>query len=105
MILYLKLPASLLVLLAMLGLAACDPVSLTLGAGAATGIGAYQERGIEGVARDNIQAYKWIALGKPGEEVDKAQLLGLLEQLMSPEEVAEGRRLAEEWLAAFRNKE
>jgi len=52
MILFLKLPASLLVLLAMLGLAACDPVSLTIGAGAATGIGAYQERGLEGVARD-----------------------------------------------------
>ncbi|MBC8269589.1 MAG: BON domain-containing protein [Rhodospirillaceae bacterium] len=43
----------LFILLALLGLGACDPVSLTLGAGAATGVAAYQERGIEGVARDS----------------------------------------------------
>ena len=42
----------LLALLALIGLTACDPISLTLGAGAATGVAAYQERGIEGVARD-----------------------------------------------------
>jgi len=36
----------------LLALAACDPVSLTLGAGATTGVAVYQERGIEGVARD-----------------------------------------------------
>jgi len=45
-------PRALLVVLAMFGLVACDPISLTLGAGAATGVAAYQERGIEGVARD-----------------------------------------------------
>jgi osmotically-inducible protein OsmY len=39
-------------LLLLISLAACDPVSLTLGAGASAGIAAYQERGIEGVARD-----------------------------------------------------
>jgi len=33
-------------------LQACTPVSLVLGAGAATGLAAYQERGIDGVARD-----------------------------------------------------
>lgn len=42
----------LLILLAMLGLGGCDPISLGIGAGAATGVAAYQERGIEGVARD-----------------------------------------------------
>jgi len=47
-----RLSAPLLILLATLSLGACDPVSLTLGAGAATGVAAYQERGIEGVARD-----------------------------------------------------
>lgn len=31
---------------------ACDPVSLTIGAAATTGVAAYQERGIKGVARD-----------------------------------------------------
>lgn len=33
-------------------LQACAPVSLVLGAGAATGLAAYQERGVDGVARD-----------------------------------------------------
>lgn len=33
-------------------LVACEPVSMVIGAGAATGVAAYQERGIEGVARD-----------------------------------------------------
>jgi len=33
-------------------LVACEPVSMAIGAGAATGVAAYQERGIEGVARD-----------------------------------------------------
>jgi len=37
----------------MLGLAACDPVSLAISAGASTGVAAYQERGIKGVARDS----------------------------------------------------
>ena len=36
----------------LVGLAACDPVSLTIGAGATVGSVAYQERGIKGVARD-----------------------------------------------------
>lgn len=34
------------------GLGGCDPVSLGVGVGAATGVGAYQERGLKGVARD-----------------------------------------------------
>ncbi len=36
----------------MLGLTACDPVSLAVSAGASTGVAAYQERGIKGLARD-----------------------------------------------------
>jgi len=35
------------------GLGACDPVSLTVGAAATTGVAAYQERGIKGVAQDS----------------------------------------------------
>ncbi len=34
------------------GLGACDPVSLGVGVGAAAGVGAYEERGLKGVARD-----------------------------------------------------
>jgi osmotically-inducible protein OsmY len=52
MILNRRFRAPLLLLMAMVGLGACDPVSLTLGAGATAGLAAYQERGIEGVARD-----------------------------------------------------
>lgn len=35
-----------------LAAAACTPVGMVMGAGAATGIAAYQERGVDGVARD-----------------------------------------------------
>jgi len=45
----------LLVVALVMGLAtvqACTPVGLVLGAGAATGLAAYQERGVDGVARD-----------------------------------------------------
>lgn len=35
-----------------LSVGACTPVGLVLGAGAATGLAAYQERGVDGVARD-----------------------------------------------------
>ncbi|MBL4747290.1 MAG: BON domain-containing protein [Magnetovibrio sp.] len=38
--------------LILLGVQACGPLSFVLGAGAATGIAAYQERGVDGVARD-----------------------------------------------------
>ena len=39
-------------LITLLGVQACGPVGLAVGAGAASGVAAYQERGIEGVARD-----------------------------------------------------
>lgn len=42
-----------LAVLSLPGLTACDPVSLAVGAGATAGVAAYQERGIEGVARDS----------------------------------------------------
>jgi len=49
-------------------LTACDPVSLTIGAGAATGVAAVQERGIKGVARDTAIEARilklWIELDK-----------------------------------------
>lgn len=35
-----------------MGLGACTPVGVVVGVGAATGVAAYQERGIDGVARD-----------------------------------------------------
>lgn len=37
---------------AVLGVGACTPVGVVMGAGAATGLAAYQERGVDGVARD-----------------------------------------------------
>ncbi|HER26375.1 MAG TPA: BON domain-containing protein, partial [Rhodospirillales bacterium] len=41
---------------------ACDPVSLTVGAAATTGVAAYQERGIRGAAVDTAIEIKIIAL-------------------------------------------
>lgn len=41
-----------LILLSAGALQACTPVSAVIGAGAATGVAAYQERGVDGVARD-----------------------------------------------------
>ena len=41
-----------LALLLIGGLGACDPISLGVGAAATTGVAAYQERGIKGVAQD-----------------------------------------------------
>jgi osmotically-inducible protein OsmY len=49
MILISRILASLFIIL---GLTACDPVSLTVSAGASTGVAAYQERGIRGLTRD-----------------------------------------------------
>lgn len=45
-------------LLLVFSLQACAPIGLVLGAGAATGMAAYQERGVDGVARDlRISSY------------------------------------------------
>ena len=53
-----------------------------------------------GVLRDNVQAYKWIWLGAGNEEVGQRAVLDILEQMMSPAEIAEAKRLAAEWLMA-----
>jgi len=65
-------------------LGACGPVGMAVGAGAATGVAAYQERGIEGVARDTrirLSILKKL-LDKDGELAKRASV-----------EVYEGRAL------------
>ncbi len=47
-----KMLSAVLTLGLSLGIGACTPVGVVIGAGAATGVAAYQERGIDGVARD-----------------------------------------------------
>lgn len=47
-----RFASALMALFTAFSIAACDPVSLAIGAGATTGIAAHQERGIKGVARD-----------------------------------------------------
>jgi osmotically-inducible protein OsmY len=42
----------LILLLIVLGLSACDPMSVAVSAGASTGVAAYQERGIKGLTSD-----------------------------------------------------
>ena len=40
------------IIVTVIGTQACTPIGVVLGAGAATGLSAYQERGVDGVARD-----------------------------------------------------
>jgi len=47
-----SLPVFASVVFILFSLQACGPVGVVMGAGAATGVAAYQERGVDGVARD-----------------------------------------------------
>jgi hypothetical protein len=53
-----------------------------------------------GVTKDNVQAYKWfnLAAGKGDERADDAKInLAAAERFLTPEQVAEGQRLAREF--------
>ncbi|MBL4615801.1 MAG: BON domain-containing protein [Magnetovibrio sp.] len=47
-----SIPLAAAALLALISVSACTPIGLVLGAGAGAGLAAYQERGVNGVARD-----------------------------------------------------
>lgn len=103
-----RTPAHILVtaFVLMLGLQACGPIGLVVGAGAASGVAAMQERGVDGVARDlrtssNIfdlyTRSNHILLKDVGVEVYEGRAL-LTGQVTSEAERAEAVRLA--WSAA-----
>jgi hypothetical protein len=61
-----------------------------------------------GVARDLVQAHMWINLAAanlaPGENRDTAvEIRDIVERLMSPVQIAEAERLAQEWQSNAKN--
>lgn len=54
----------------------------------------------DGVAKDVVQAYKWWSLAAESGDQQSAAALKELQAEMKPEQVAAGKKLAEEWIAA-----
>ncbi|MBF0251669.1 MAG: BON domain-containing protein [Alphaproteobacteria bacterium] len=86
----------------LLGAPACTPVGVVMGAGAATGLAAYQERGVDGVARDlaisgrvldMYARFDHTLVGAVGVEVYESRVL-LTGQLESEDRRADAVRLA-----------
>ncbi len=50
-----------------------------------------------GIEPDSIQAYKWLLLAKPEEDVETRRLLKSIAREMTHTEVAEAKKLAREW--------
>jgi TPR repeat protein len=64
-------------------------------------LGVMYSRG-RGVARDDVEAYKWMSLAAPLEESAAAR--DRLAQDMTPAQIAEAERRAQEWTAAFKKR-
>ena len=58
----------------------------------------------EGVEENKILAYKWIVLGKRHNGLMRNFHRTILEEIMTASEIAEGRRLAIEWMAAHQKR-
>jgi hypothetical protein len=52
----------------------------------------------QGVPRDDVTSYMWFTLAGSAKPDKNAANLQLLESRMTPEQIAEGKRRAEEWL-------
>lgn len=61
-------------------------------------LGGMYESGI-GVPQNNIIAYKWFQLAYSNGNVTGRSFIETLERLMTPQQIAEGRKLANEWMA------
>jgi TPR repeat protein len=55
------------------------------------------ERG-DGVAKDEVEAYKWNLLASAQGDSKGKRNASMLELLLSKEEIADGKRRAEDWL-------
>ena len=63
-------------------------------------LGFLYENGGFGLQKDNIQAYMWYSLESPLYRDDFNDIHRLrIEEKMTPAQIAEGRKLAKEWLA------
>lgn len=50
-----------------------------------------------------MAAYKWYSVAASQGNDDRDECLNLLEESMSPDEIAEAKRQADQWLRAHRN--
>ena len=66
-------------------------------AAAQCNLGLCYERG-DGVAKYEVEAYKWYVLAAAQGDTRAKRNLTLLELMLSPEQVAEGKRRAQDWL-------
>ena len=55
-----------------------------------------------GVAKDEVGAYKWLLLAAAQGEDEAKVMVSAREMLMSREQVAEGKRRADEWLEQWK---
>ena len=53
----------------------------------------------EGVPEDDVVSYMWFNLGA-AQDSTFAGIIDIVEQQMTPEQIAEGQRLSREWLEA-----
>ncbi len=61
-------------------------------------LGVLYERGIPGAPRDLVQTHMWYNLAAAQGHADAAQLRDDIAEDMTPEQVAEAQRMAQEWL-------
>lgn len=71
-------------------------------AGAQSQLGFWYGSGDKGVPKDLVQSYKWHVLAAAQGAEHSKRALPVLTPMMSGSQVAAGRKLAEEWLAAKR---
>jgi TPR repeat protein len=57
----------------------------------------------QGVPKDDVEAYKWVILAAAQDNEYAKQNKPNLEGLLSPEQIAEGKRRANDWLEQRRN--
>jgi hypothetical protein len=57
----------------------------------------------QGVPKDNVEAYKWVVLAAAQNNEHARQNKPNLEGLLSPEQIAEGKQRANDWLELHKN--
>ena len=71
-------------------------------AAAQSNLGVCYERG-DGVAKYEVEAYKWDLLAAAQGDKKAKRNASLLELMLSPKEIAEGKRRAQDWLEQQKN--
>ena len=67
-------------------------------------LGRIYEAGQGGVAMDYVEAHKWWDIAASNGEERARRSRGLVERLMTPEQIAEAKRRAQEWMEAHTKK-